>query len=166
MNNKYCLDTNVFIEGWNKYYSPEFCKSYWDIIAELGKEGVVFISVKVKEEIAKTDDNLARWIKNKQYMVKELDENVQKCLKSIYAADPSHSRLVDSIKGRSEADPWIIAHAMAENAIVVTKEMKNTNPASNRIRIPDVCVNMGVRCIDDYALIREVNIAFNCRIEA
>ncbi len=35
---KYCLDTNFFIEAWNKYYSPEFCRSYWDVIDDLAKE--------------------------------------------------------------------------------------------------------------------------------
>ena len=29
---KYCLDTGIFIEPWNKYYSPQFTKGYWDIL--------------------------------------------------------------------------------------------------------------------------------------
>ncbi len=162
--NKYCLDTNFFIEGWNKYYSPDFCRNYWEIVAELGSLGIVFIPEKVKSEIDKVDDKLKEWLKNKKFLVRGIDENVQKCIKEIYAKDPSHLRLVDNTRNRSIADPWVIAHALSENAIVVTKEEKVTNPASNRIKIPNVCDNMGIRWIDDFSFIRELQIFFNCNI--
>ena len=38
MNKKYCLDSGFFIEAWNRYYSPNFCKDYWDIINKLGRD--------------------------------------------------------------------------------------------------------------------------------
>ena len=63
------------------------------------------------------------------------------------------------------ADPWVIAHAISEKACVVTKENKET-ANSNRIKIPNVCDNMGVRCIDDFQLIAELNIHFTCAIRA
>ena len=71
---------------------------------------------------------------------------------------------MDSAKGRSEADPWVIVHAISENAVVVTKETKVTDPNSDKIRIPNVCENMNIRCIDDFKFIREVNIKFKCSI--
>ncbi len=81
---KYCLDTNFFIEAWNKYYSPVFCQPYWDIIDNLAKEGVVFITQEVKKEIDKGDDNLKEWLKDKKYIVKPITEKVQLCLKELY----------------------------------------------------------------------------------
>ncbi len=27
---KYCLDANVLIQAWQKYYSPKICPGYWD----------------------------------------------------------------------------------------------------------------------------------------
>jgi hypothetical protein len=44
----------------------------------------------------------------------------------IFAAKPFHRNLVDNTKKRSLADPWVIAHAINENATVVTKEEKVT----------------------------------------
>lgn len=41
-------------------------------------------------------------------------------------------------------DPWVIAHAMAQQACVVTKEKKQT-AKTDRIRIPNVCEKMAVR---------------------
>ncbi len=26
--NKYCLDANVLIQSWQKYYNPKFCPDY------------------------------------------------------------------------------------------------------------------------------------------
>jgi hypothetical protein len=43
MANKYCLDANVLIQAWQKYYNPKFCPDYWKILTELGKNGKIFI---------------------------------------------------------------------------------------------------------------------------
>ncbi|MCX6152781.1 MAG: DUF4411 family protein [Candidatus Kapabacteria bacterium] len=163
MKTKYCLDTNFFVQGWNKYYSPIFCSGYWEIIDEFGKEGIIFIPEMVKKEINKVDDTLKEWLKNKEYLIKDIDSNVQRHLKEIYAYNESHIRLVDNTKNRSQADPWVIAHAMSEHATVVTKEEKIATPNSTKIKIPNVCENMGVRCIDDFEFIKEVKLLFQCR---
>ncbi|MFH1195653.1 MAG: DUF4411 family protein [bacterium] len=162
----YCLDTNFFIEAWNKYYCPDFCYEYWDIIDELGKSNRIFISRMVKEEIEKTDDQLSQWLKASSIPIRDITEKVQKCLKEIFNFDERHRRLVDDIKGRSIADPWVIAHAIDEMATVVTKEGKNADPTSSRIRIPNVCENMRVRCIDDFKFIKEVGIQFSCKFKS
>ena len=84
---KYCLDANVLIQAWQKYYSPK--------------------------------------------------------LRAMYAANPAHQTLVDNARSRSLADPWVIAHAMKEKAIVVTKEEKITATNTAKIKIPNVCENVG-----------------------
>jgi hypothetical protein len=63
--------------------------------------------------------------------------------------------------GRSLADPWVIAHAMAQHAIVVTKENKETQSEA-RVKIPNVCENMGVRWINDFDMIRALHLRFSC----
>ena len=55
---KYCLDANVLIEAWQKYYNPKFCPDYWKVLNLLGKEGRIFIPEEVAEEIYKTEDDL------------------------------------------------------------------------------------------------------------
>ena len=78
--------------------------------------------------------------------------------------NPIHKFLVDNTKARSLADPWVIAHALAKNATVVTKEVKVTAVSSKKIKIPNVCENMNVRCINDFKMIDELNISFRCEI--
>jgi predicted nucleic acid-binding protein len=143
----YCLDSNVLIQAWQKYYSPKYCPSYWDVLNELGNEDRIFIPSMVYEEIVKTDDELSDWLKSSDIKVKPITSDVTQILTSIYAADPNHKHLVDSKKGRSLADPWVIAHAIKENAVVVTKEEKVTALNSTKIKIPNVCDKYGC-CLD------------------
>ena len=40
---KYCLDANVLIQAWQKYYSPKICPTYWEALNKLGKADRVFL---------------------------------------------------------------------------------------------------------------------------
>ena len=159
---KYCLDANVLIQAWQKYYSPKICPNYWDILNHLGQNNKIFLPQMVYEEITRTDDDLAKWLKSSSIPQIKIDEQVANCLKSIYAANPSHIQLVDNTKQRSLADPWVIAHAMNESAVIVTKEEKVTALNSTKVKIPNVCENMGIRYINDFEFIEEIGLIFTC----
>ena len=158
---KYCLDTNVLIQAWNSYYSMELCPEYWEILDDLAQKGAVFCTQEVKREIDKIDDELKEWIKHRPYLFREIDEEVQHHLRDVLA---KFQRLVDTAKDRSMADPWVIAHSLAENATVVTKEMP-TPAGSKRITIPNVCREFDVRCINDFQFVTEIGIRFSARLE-
>ena len=121
---KYCLDDNVLINGWQKYYSPKFCSDYWSILNQLGVDGKIFLPQAVFDEVTRTDDDLTAWLKGSDIPVHKVDGPVTQNLTKIYAANPVHQYLVDNTKQRSLADPWVIAHALNDNACVVTKEEK------------------------------------------
>lgn len=158
----YCLDANVLIKAWESYYSPNVCPTYWDVLDELGAQGHVFVPSWVAEEIHRTDDDLSKWLKKSRIKVRDVTEEVGIKVKEIFAKDPKHQLLVDNTKQRSLADPWLIAHAMVENACVVSKEAKSTAANNKKVKIPDVCDAMDVRCIDDFKMIEELGIKFTC----
>ncbi len=162
--NKYCLDANVLIQAWQKYYNPKFCPDYWEILIELGIQDKIFIPELVFEEIVRTEDDLSKWLKKSKIPIKKINEPVTIFLQKIYSFNPIHKNLVDNTKARSLADPWVIAHALHENAIVVTKEEKITALSSTRIKIPNVCDNMGIRWINDFQFIDELGIKFKCSL--
>ncbi|HHT9113026.1 MAG: DUF4411 family protein [Planctomycetes bacterium] len=161
---KYCLDANVLIRAWRDYYAPKFCITYWEVLNELGAEGRIFLPQMVYEEITRTEDDLTNWLKNSKIPEYKIDGPVTECLKKIYATNPAHKNLVDNTKNRSLADPWVIAHALNQGAIVVTKEEKVTATNTTKIKIPNVCDNMGVRWINDFQFVEELNIQFSCHI--
>lgn len=160
----YCLDANVFIQPWRTYYSPHLCPDYWTLLSELGVRNKIFIPEVVYEEITRTEDDLSDWIKTSNIPIRKIDAAVTKCLKEIYEANPLHKLLVDNTKQRSLADPWVIAHAINEKACVVTKEEKITAISTKRIKIPNVCDNMGVNWINDFQMVNELNIKFTCTL--
>jgi len=164
MVNKYCIDANVLIQAWQKYYSPKICPNYWEVLNDLGKSDIIFIPELVFEEIIRTEDDLSKWLKNSKIPIRKISEPVIKSLQEIYSKNPIHKNLVDNTKQRSLADPWVIAHAMTEDATVVTKENKETALNAKRIKIPNVCENMLVRWIDDFEFIKELGIKFSCTI--
>ena len=161
----YCFDANVLIQAWQKYYSPKFCPDYWKILDDLGHKGKIFIPEMVHTEITRTEDDLAIWLKKCRIPVRQIDETVIKALQEIYSKDPAHKNLVDNTKARSLADPWVIAHAICEQATVVTKEEKVTALNSSKIKIPNVCENMKVRWINDFQFVEELDLHFSCEIK-
>lgn len=163
LSNTYCLDANVLIQAWQKYYSPVLCPDYWKILDELGSEGRIFICQEVYDEIVKTEDDLSLWLKGRNIPVRKANESVIGSLKEIYKT-PAHLKLVDNTKNRSMADPWVIAHAMENNSVVVTKEEKVTQANSTKVKIPNVCDNVGVRWINDFEFVQELNFRFSCKV--
>ena len=67
--NKYCLDANVLIEAWQKYYSPQIFPDYWEILIGLGDKELIFVPEAVFEEITRTEDDLSKWLKNSKIPV-------------------------------------------------------------------------------------------------
>lgn len=162
---KYCLDANVLIQAWQRYYSPKFCPDYWTLLNDFGETDRIFLPQNVFEEIVKTEDDLTDWLKSSKIPIREIDGQVANCLRNIYSANQFHKYLVDNTKQRSLADPWVIAHALNENACVVTKEEKVTTPNTTRIKIPNVCENMNIRWINDFEFIEELGIQFSCHLK-
>lgn len=163
MSTTYCLDANVLIQAWQKYYSPALCPDYWKVLDSLGSEGRIFICQEVFDEIVKTEDDLSSWLKGSNIPVRKANESVIGSLKEIYKT-PAHLKLVDNTKNRSLADPWVIAHAMDTKSVVVTKEEKVTQANSTKVKIPNVCDNVGVRWINDFEFVQELNLRFYCQL--
>ena len=66
--------------------------------------------------------------------------------------NPNYQRLVEDRKGIYGADPFVIALAKVEDLIVVTGERATNNLA--KPKIPDVCNDMGIECINILDLMR------------
>lgn len=157
--NPYCLDANVLIQAWQKYYNPKFCPDYWTILTELGRKEVIFIPEAVYEEITRTEDALSNWLKGSKIPIHKVSEPVIFHIRTVLKEHPT---LVDNTKNRSLADPWIIAHALHTNATVVTKEEKVTALNPNKVKIPNVCDSMGIEWINDFQFVEEAGIVFQC----
>ena len=73
----------------------------------------------------------------------------------------AHIHYNEKAKGRfaqaTNADPWLVAHAMATSRIVVTEEIYNKQIASN-FPLPVVCEEFGVGCMNTFEMLRDLGI--------
>jgi hypothetical protein len=135
----YSVDSSALIHGWRRVYRPKNFGFVWERIGALIKEGRFRASIEVYSELEKKDDELFSWCKDrKEQMFVEIDEEIQKIVARLMAAYP---RLVDTVKGRSGADPFVIALA----ATVKPSMMVVTEEQPGKTKIPDVCSTEGIK---------------------
>jgi Domain of unknown function (DUF4411) len=130
----YSIDSSALIHGWRRVYRPKNFGIVWDHLGVLAEEGRLRASIEVLNELQKKEDELLVWCKDrKEKLFVEIDNDIQTHLSRIMG---NHPRLVDTVKGRSSADPFVIALAATMNPsmIVVTEEYEG------KTRIPDVCI--------------------------
>lgn len=147
---RYSFDTSVILNPWRRHYPRETFPSLWSKLDELIDADDIIASVEVLEELKRKDDEVHQWALKRRQMFIPLYPDIQQSVINILA---KHPRLVDNRKNRSGADPFVIALTQVENCAVVTYETPSHSP--NRPRIPDVCNEMEVRCINMTALFRE-----------
>ena len=129
----YSADSSALIHGWRRIYRPKNFGFVWDQLGVLIEEDRFKASVEVYNDLEKKDDELFKWCKErKDKLVVDIDDNIQAHVARIMKAYP---RLVDTVKGRSGSDPFVIALAASTTPTmtVVTEEFVG------KIRIPDVC---------------------------
>ena len=112
--------------------------------------GNIFVIDEVVRELERKDDGIFKWVKAHESMIVAIDEGVQRRLAGIMS---KHGRLVDSRKNRSGCDPWVIALAQERGLTVVTAEKPSRS--LERPKIPDVCQDLGVPCIEIIDLFRQ-----------
>lgn len=144
------------MDGWQRYYPPDVFPSLWTKLDELVAAGEVVSSEEVYVELERKADDLHDWVKARKQMLVPLTARVQELALGLLSEYP---RLVDTLRGRSKADPFVIATAMdMRGAVVVTGEVATGR--LDRPRIPDVCQAKGIHCINFLQMIRDLKLTF------
>ena len=151
----YCVDTSGWLDGWERHYPPDVFPTLWTKIDGLVDAGEILSSEEVYVELQKKADELHDWIKERKRMLVPLSEEIQLIAIDLLRDFP---RLVDTLRGRSKADPFVIATAIQRQAVVVTGEP--VTGKMNKPRIPDVCQVKGISCINFLQMIRELKLTF------
>ena len=132
------------LDGWVRNYPPKTFHRLWTNIEELIAKGDLRATEEVLVELSKQgDDDVVEWCKRQTNLFVAFDDSIQRKVIEILA---THPNLVDAGKGRSGADPFVIALAELNQCIVVTGEVATGKPS--KPRIPDVCKDRSVRCFN------------------
>ncbi len=159
----YLLDSNIFIQAKNFYYSFDICPGFWDWMDHAVSKCDVRSIIKIYDELADGNDELATWIKDRKGDGRFLgvsDAPTQMAFREIAAAVQRGS-YHDAAKANflAKADPWLIAKARVTGAIIVTHE-KASADAKKRIPIPNICDAFSVSHIDTFTLLRSQTASF------
>ncbi|MGA7914520.1 MAG: DUF4411 family protein [Candidatus Acidiferrales bacterium] len=139
----YSLDTSGILDAWVRHYPPDVFPALWSFMSEASKNQEIFVIDEVVAELERKDDDVHKWVKQREAMIVAIDEQIQSCLAKLMSKYP---RLVDSKKNRSGGDPWVIALAQARSWTVVTAEKPSGN--LTKPKIPDVCKDLSIPCIE------------------
>lgn len=159
----YLLDTNTFIEAKNRYYDMTVCPGYWDWLDQVFAADEVASVESVGDELLAGNDELEVWTADRKALFLPVsDPDTQTAFAEIaaYAAglatDMKPGALEEFLGG---ADPWLIAKARVESAIVVTHEQFNLH-TRKKILIPNVCKQFDVGWMDTFELLRKMEARF------
>jgi predicted nucleic acid-binding protein len=139
----FSLDTSALLDAWVRYYPLDVFPTLWEKIDEASRDGRIYVVEEVVTELKRKDDGIYEWVKKRESMIVSIDEELQRAVVEIMGKYP---KLVDTRKNRSGCDPWVIALAKSRGLTLVTAE--KPGGTLSRPRIPDVCIGLGIPCVD------------------
>jgi hypothetical protein len=150
----YLPDANVFIQAKNLHYGFDFCPAFWDWIETANRGGTVFSIEKVGDELLGGADELGDWARQRgdEFFLKP-DAVVVPSLQatSQWASSGSYDPAAVSTF-LQVADYYLVAHALAHQHVVVTHEI--VAHSVKRIKIPNACIELGVKCMTPFEMLR------------
>ena len=156
----YLLDADVFIRAKNGHFGFDFCPAFWDWWAAANANERVFSVDGVGAELRAGDDELSEWATQQSggfFLAPpvELSINLGKIVRWLRDQGYEPSGINDFLQ---VADCNLIAHALAVKHDIVTHELRSNS--RRRIKIPDVCIGFGIKCLTPFEMLRREGARF------
>lgn len=153
----YWLDADVYIQAKNGPYRFHSVPQFWDFLSQQINADRIRSPKLVYDEILEGNDELAKWFEARADLGlrviadRVVADNYRKIADHVYTSH-SHHQSAKFLKG---GDGWVIAHAMAEQGVVVTQE--SLRSVKSKVKIPTVCRHFSVRCQNTYEMLEVLN---------
>lgn len=158
---RYLPDSNIFITSEN-HIPQDIFEGFWRELGKTLESGVAVLHQTVADELKRKQDPLADWIEGLDGAVPMApgDATLEKYLEVCSWADGQgyESRALREFKTESRADAWLCAEALASDLTLVTYETASNSV--KKVKIPNVCKGMGIRCIDGFDFMRAQGFRF------
>ena len=152
----YLVDANCFIQAKNSFYGFDFCPGFWDWIDQQHALKTLFSIDKIALELAKGNDDLAAWAKQKGgdfFLPMDTATGQKNRIITTWVQQAGFRQHVIDEFFRG-ADPFLIAYAFAHNYTVVTHEIKVNANQMNKVKIPNVCAEFNIQHVTIFDLLR------------
>ena len=156
----YLLDANVFIQAKNLHYGLDFCPAFWDWLIQENNNGRVMSVGQVGDELLTGDDELAEWARHRgEGFFRETDPATLQAFREVSEWVQTQDFEPAAINTFLQvADYYLVAYAKTHNHTVVTHEIPSDS--RRKIKIPTVCIGIGVHSINPYAMLRRERVRF------
>jgi len=157
------LDANVFIRAKNLHYGFDFCPAFWDWIDQANALSRVFSINRVADEPAGGADDLTTWAAERApQLFLPPDATVLPSLPQVsqWATGGQYEQAAVNTF-LQVADLYLVAQAHAGDHVVVTHEISSVS--TKRIKIPNACISLGVKCVTPYEMLRTERARFVLR---
>lgn len=155
----YLIDSDVFIQAKNLHYGFDICPAFWDWLDVQHQAGKVFSIQKVGDELAAGGDDLSDWAAKRPELFLKPDAPVVSSLQQVSAYVSGGQYLPTAVSTFLQgADYYLVSHALAHGHVVVTHE--RVDNAIKRIKIPNVCIGIGVNCVNPFEMLRKEKARF------
>lgn len=159
----YLLDTNVFIQAKNLHYGLDFCPAFWEWLVDNNTAARVFSIEKVGADIEAVSDELSDWARQRGtgFFLRP-DQAMLPALHAISTwatgqqYDPAAVNTFLQV-----SDYYLVAHALAHGCTIVTHEVPSIS--TKRIKIPDACIGLGIKCVTPFEMLRSAHARFILR---
>jgi hypothetical protein len=156
----YLLDANVFMQAKNLHYGLDFCPAFWNWLIANNASQRVYSIEKVGDEIDAGADELSEWAAQRgpAFFLRP-DPAMLPALGTVSAWAVGRRYEASAVSTFLQvADYYLVAHALAHGHTVVTHEIASTS--KKRIKIPDACISLGVKCITPFEMLRHERARF------
>jgi hypothetical protein len=156
----YLLDANVFIESKKRWYGFDFCSAFWDWLDVANAANRVFSIEKVADELASIEDDLLAWATPRRArMFLPVEPPMLDALRQVTGWVTGQGYQPRAVTTFFEgADYYLIGQALALGYTVVTLELPEAT--RRKVKIPDVCVGLGFRCVTPFEMLRNERARF------
>lgn len=150
----FLIDSDVLMTAKRTYYSFGIAPGFWDWLEQGHLRGRVASVRRVREEILAGEDDLADWVAElpSEFFLDETPEVISSTRALVKWATGNGYTQEAVAEFLDAADLFLVAHAVAGDHTVVTLEGGKPH-GMNKIKIPDVCAAMNVRCIKTFEML-------------
>ncbi|MEW6169923.1 MAG: DUF4411 family protein [Pseudomonadota bacterium] len=149
----YLLDANVLIQANRFHYAFDICPGFWDWIEAQHAGGKVLSVAQVGRELGAGNDRLADWAAERGALFPEPDAATVRSMAAVSQWVTQQGYEPAAINTFLQvADYYLVATAHAHGHTVVTQE--KPDGALRRVKIPNVCVGLGIRFMNPFEMLR------------
>ncbi|MCB9557352.1 MAG: DUF4411 family protein [Deltaproteobacteria bacterium] len=155
----YLLDAGVIIDAADLHYPIERVPEYWGWLAHHASVGNVKVPREIFDEVIpkKTDHILRKWLANNKPALVLESRGYLSHVAAVTDQYDNGSGLTETDVERMGNDPFLIAAAMCDGTVLVTTEESKPKRLGGNRHIPDVCNDLGIRCIKPHVFHRELD---------